>query len=86
MGIEWIKERKAFGRPLGSYEGIQFPLADLWAELEGVRMNVYRAAWEMDRFYTRASVERFVRRASRHCDGRGNRQAARSAFGLECAE
>jgi acyl-CoA dehydrogenase len=51
MGIEWIKERRAFGRPLGSYEGIQFPLADLWAELEGVRMNVYRAAWEMDRFY-----------------------------------
>jgi acyl-CoA dehydrogenase len=51
MGTEWIKERKAFGRPLGSYEGIQFPLADLWAELEGVRMNVYKAAWEMDRFY-----------------------------------
>ena len=53
MGIEWIKERNAFGRPLGSYEGIQFPLADLWAELEGVRMNVYKAAWEMDRFYGR---------------------------------
>jgi acyl-CoA dehydrogenase len=51
MGIEWIKERKAFGRPLASYEGIQFPLADLWAELDGVRMGVYRAAWEMDRFY-----------------------------------
>ena len=51
MGMDWIKERNAFGRPLGSYEGIQFPLADLWAELEGVRMNVYKAAWEMDRFY-----------------------------------
>ena len=51
MGQAWIKERDAFGRPLGSYEGIQFPLADLWAELEGVRMNVYKAAWEMDRFY-----------------------------------
>jgi acyl-CoA dehydrogenase len=51
MGTEWIKERAAFGRPLASYEGIQFPLADLWAELEGVRLNVYKAAWEMDRFY-----------------------------------
>jgi acyl-CoA dehydrogenase len=53
MGMEWIKERKAFGRPLASYEGVQFPLADLWAELEGVRLGVYRAAWEMDRFYRR---------------------------------
>jgi acyl-CoA dehydrogenase len=53
MGMAWIKERQAFGRPLASYEGIQFPLADLWAELEGVRWGVYRAAWEMDRFYQR---------------------------------
>jgi acyl-CoA dehydrogenase len=53
MGIDWIKERKAFGRPLASYEGIQFPLADLWAELQGVRHSVYKAAWEMDRFYQR---------------------------------
>jgi len=51
MGMDWIKERRAFGRPLASYEGIQFPLADLWADLEGVRLSVYKAAWEMDRFY-----------------------------------
>ena len=51
MGMEWIKERKAFGRPLASYEGIQFPLADLWSRLDGVRWSVYKAAWEMDRFY-----------------------------------
>ena len=53
MGMDWIKERRAFGRPLASYEGIQFPLADLWAEMEGVRLSVYQAAWEMDRFYGR---------------------------------
>ncbi len=53
MGMDWIKERQAFGRPLGSYEGIQFPLANLWAQLEGVRLGVYKAAWEMDRFYER---------------------------------
>jgi len=51
MGMDWIKERRAFGRPLASYEGIQFPLADLWSELDGTRWSVYRAAWEMDRFY-----------------------------------
>jgi acyl-CoA dehydrogenase len=53
MGMDWIKERKAFGRPLASYEGIQFPMADLWAELESIRLSVYKAAWEMDRFYQR---------------------------------
>lgn len=53
IGMDWIKERKAFGRPLASYEGIQFPLADLWGELESARLSVYRAAWEMDRFYRR---------------------------------
>jgi acyl-CoA dehydrogenase len=53
MGKDWIVERKAFGRPLASYEGIQFPLADLWAELDGIRWSVYKAAWEMDRFYER---------------------------------
>lgn len=51
MGMGWIKERRAFGRPLASYEGIQFPLADLWSELDGARLSVYKAAWEMDRFY-----------------------------------
>jgi acyl-CoA dehydrogenase len=53
IGKDWIKERKAFGRALASYEGIQFPLAELWSELDGVRLSVYKAAWEMDRFYQR---------------------------------
>jgi alkylation response protein AidB-like acyl-CoA dehydrogenase len=34
--MQYIKERKAFGNPIGKYEGIQFDLADLWAELEGL--------------------------------------------------
>ncbi len=53
MGMDWIKQRKSFGRPIASYEGIQFPLADLWARLDGTRLSVYKAAWEMDRFYER---------------------------------
>jgi acyl-CoA dehydrogenase len=48
MGKEHITQREAFGRPLASFEGIQFPLADLHAELEGVRLSTYKAAWTMD--------------------------------------
>lgn len=51
IGIDYIKNRKAFGRPLASFEGIQFPLAELKTELEGVKLITYKAAWTMDRFY-----------------------------------
>lgn len=51
MGIEYIQQREAFGRPLASFEGVQFPLANLHTELEGVRLLTYQAAWTMDQKY-----------------------------------
>ena len=57
IGMEYIKVRKAFGNPIGKYEGIQFELADLWAELEALRSFVYRTAWMNDEKYKR---ERFT--------------------------
>jgi acyl-CoA dehydrogenase len=51
IGMEYIKERKAFGRPIGKFEGIQFELADDWAHLEGLRSLVYRTAWMQDKRY-----------------------------------
>jgi len=51
MGIEYIKERTAWKRPLASYEGIQFPLAEQYAEIEATRLMAYKAAWLMDQMY-----------------------------------
>ncbi len=51
IGIDYIKERKAFGRPIGKFEGIQFELADDWAQLEALRSLVYRTAWMNDKKY-----------------------------------
>ncbi len=51
LGMDYIKERTAFGRPIGKFEGIQFELADDWAELEALRSLVYRTAWMMDKKY-----------------------------------
>jgi acyl-CoA dehydrogenase len=51
IGIDYIKERKAFGRPIGKFEGIQFELADDWAQLEALRSLVYRTAWINDKKY-----------------------------------
>ena len=51
LGIDYIKTRKSFGRPLGSFEGIQFPLAEHYANIESVKLLNYRAAWIMDKMY-----------------------------------
>lgn len=51
LGIEHIKTRKAFGRSLGSFEGLQFPLAEHYTNIESVKLLNYRAAWTMDKMY-----------------------------------
>lgn len=56
IGMEYIKERHAFGRPIGKYEGIQFELVDDYTELEATRGLIYKTAWMMDEKYKK---ERF---------------------------
>jgi acyl-CoA dehydrogenase len=51
IGMEYVKEREAFGRPIAKFEGIQFELADDWAELEALRSLLYHTAWMMDKKY-----------------------------------
>ncbi len=47
-GIAYIKERKAFGRPIGKYEGIQFKLADHYVRIQALRELAYKALWTYD--------------------------------------
>lgn len=51
LGMEYIKERKAFGRPIGKFQGIQFEMAEDWAHLESLRSLAYRTAWMTDKRY-----------------------------------
>jgi acyl-CoA dehydrogenase len=51
IGMEYIKERKAFGRPIGKFQGLQFELADDWAHLEALQSLTFRTAWMMDQRY-----------------------------------
>ena len=48
LAVEYAKDREAFGAPIGSYQGISFPLARAHAQLEAARLAVYRAAWLYD--------------------------------------
>ncbi|RPJ80971.1 MAG: acyl-CoA dehydrogenase [Acidobacteria bacterium] len=43
-GISYAKERQAFGQPIGSFQGVSFPLAEMATELEAARLLVYNAA------------------------------------------
>lgn len=42
--LAYSRRRKAFGQPIGSFQTIQFQLADLATDLEAARMLIWRAA------------------------------------------
>jgi acyl-CoA dehydrogenase len=48
IGVEWAKTRKAFGKTIGKFQGVSFPLADCATEVEAARWLTYRTAWLMD--------------------------------------
>lgn len=49
LACDYAGEREVFGRPIGTNQGIQFPLAERKIELEAARLLMYRAAWGYDR-------------------------------------
>ncbi|MFX1509209.1 MAG: acyl-CoA dehydrogenase family protein [Promethearchaeota archaeon] len=51
IGMNYVRQRKAFGKELGKYEGISFPLAEWYSKLMGDRLVMYKAAWLMDQVY-----------------------------------
>ncbi|MHA1925588.1 MAG: acyl-CoA dehydrogenase family protein, partial [Candidatus Thorarchaeota archaeon] len=51
IGIDYVKQRKQFGRPLAAFEGIQFEGVKAWMALEADRLLAYRAAWAIDQHY-----------------------------------
>jgi len=42
--VEWARERQAFGKPIGTLQGVGFMLADMATEVEVSRLLVYKAA------------------------------------------
>ncbi len=46
--IPYARQREQFGRPIGSFQGVAFMLADMSTEIEAARQMVWRAAWLKD--------------------------------------
>ncbi len=48
LAYEYALERQQFGKPIASFQAVQFQLADLATDVEAGRALVYRAAWLKD--------------------------------------
>jgi butyryl-CoA dehydrogenase len=44
----YAKERKQFDRPIGSFQGVAFKIADMALQIDAARLLTYRAAWLKD--------------------------------------
>ncbi|NWG01912.1 MAG: acyl-CoA/acyl-ACP dehydrogenase [Syntrophaceae bacterium] len=46
--VQYAKQRKQFGVPIGSFQGIQFKLAEMASWIEAARTLCYKVAWMVD--------------------------------------
>ncbi|MFV1599926.1 MULTISPECIES: acyl-CoA dehydrogenase family protein [unclassified Phaeobacter] len=48
MTLKYMSERKAFGKSIDQFQGLQFRLADMEIELQAARVFLRQAAWKLD--------------------------------------
>jgi alkylation response protein AidB-like acyl-CoA dehydrogenase len=46
--VKYANEREQFGKPIGSFQAIQWKLADMSARLDAARLKTWKAAWLRD--------------------------------------
>ncbi len=48
--VKYVKERKAFGRPIADFQGMRWKIAEMYREIETARSVLYRACASADPF------------------------------------
>jgi alkylation response protein AidB-like acyl-CoA dehydrogenase len=48
MTVDYAKLRVAFGKPIGTYQGVKHQCADMLVEIENAKSLTYYAAWALD--------------------------------------
>ena len=46
--LQWSRDREAFGRPIGTFQGVSFPLAEAATYIRGARHVCLEALWRKD--------------------------------------
>ena len=60
--LEWVREREAFGKPIGSFQMTQSKIADMRTKLEAATLLTMQAAWKKKQ--SESTGERFTTAAS----------------------
>ena len=47
LTVGYAKERTQFGRPIGQYQGVKHPLAEMYVDIQTFRSLLYYAAWSV---------------------------------------
>ncbi len=61
--IQYVKERKQFGRSIGAFQNTQFVLADLATKVECAKLLVYKAACKKDEYTKNSKISYSVEAA-----------------------
>ncbi len=56
LAANYAGERSAFGKPIGSFQGVAHPLADSVTDIDGARLLLWRAVWEIAQGRREAAV------------------------------
>lgn len=50
IGLEYVKQRMAFGKPIGKFEGISFEMAEDYTRLEMLKLLLQKGCWMIDQY------------------------------------
>ena len=71
--LTYMSERKAFGKSIDQFQGLQFRLADMEIELQAARTFLRQAAWKLD--HRAPDASKFCAMAKKLCTEVGSRVA-----------
>jgi alkylation response protein AidB-like acyl-CoA dehydrogenase len=56
LTVSYAGERVQFGQPIGSFQGVKHPLAEMYVDIESFKSLVYYAAWCLDEGHEDAAL------------------------------
>ena len=48
LTVQFAKDRIQFGKPIGHFQGVKHPLAEMYADVESLKSLLYYAAWAIE--------------------------------------
>jgi len=52
MSADYIKQRTAFGNPIGKFQGVSFQIAEDYTRLEMLKLLLQKGCWMIDKYYS----------------------------------